>query len=172
MAAGEYVSVTSQRETYEREIAMEARELEEKPEEERDELALLYRAKGLSREDARSLADTILQDKQVALDTLSREELGLDPDELGSPWAAASSSMLAFALGALVVVLPYLFGGGTAALVVAIGLSVLAMLAVGAFLGTMNRRPVVRSALRQLLVGGVAALVTFVVGRLIGVSVS
>lgn len=172
MAAGEYVSVTSQRETYEREIAMEARELEEKPEEERDELALLYRAKGLSREDARSLADTILQDKQVALDTLSREELGLDPDELGSPWAAATSSMLAFALGALVVVLPYLFGGGTAALVVAIGLSVLAMLAVGAFLGTMNRRPVVRSALRQLLVGGVAALVTFVVGRLIGVSVS
>ncbi len=172
MAAGEYVSVTSQRETYEREIAMEARELEEKPEEERDELALLYRAKGLSREDARSLADTILQDKQVALDTLSREELGLDPDELGSPWAAATSSMLAFAIGALVVVLPYLFGGGTAALVVAIGLSVLAMLAVGAFLGTMNRRPVVRSALRQLLVGGVAALVTFVVGRLIGVSVS
>ncbi len=172
MAAGEYVSVTSQRETYEREIAMEARELEEKPEEERDELALLYRAKGLSREDARSLADTILQDKQVALDTLSREELGLDPDELGSPWAAATSSMLAFALGALVVVLPYLFGGGTAALVVAIGLSVLAMLAVGTFLGTMNRRPIVRSALRQLLVGGVAALVTFVVGRLIGVSVS
>jgi len=172
MAAGEYVSVSSQRETYEREIAMEARELEEKPEEERDELALLYRAKGLSREDARSLADTILQDKQVALDTLTREELGLDPGELGSPWAAASSSMLAFALGALVVVLPYLFGGGTAALVAAIGLSVLAMTLVGAFLGTMNRRPVVRSALRQLLVGGLAALVTFVVGRLIGVSVS
>lgn len=171
MAAGEYVSVTSQREMFEREIALEARELEEKPEEERDELVLLYRAKGLSREEARAIADTIMKDKVAALDTLAREELGLDPSELGSPWAAAGSSMVTFALGALVVVLPYLVAGGSPALFAAIGLSVLAMLGVGAFLGSMNRRSVVRSALRQLLVGGLAALVTFGVGRLIGVSV-
>lgn len=171
MAAGEYVSVASQREMYEREIALEARELEEKPEEERDELVLLYRAKGLSRDEARSVADTIMQDKQTALDTLAREELGLDPTALGSPWAAAGSSLVTFALGALVVVLPYLFGGGTAALLAAVGLSVLAMLGVGAILARANRRPVLRSALRQLLVGGLAALITFGVGRLIGVSV-
>lgn len=172
MAAGEYVSVSSQREMYEREIALEARELEEKPEEERDELALLYRAKGLSREEARSVADTIMQDKEAALDTLAREELGLDPDELGSPWAAAASSLFAFAVGALVVVLPYLVGGGTAALVAAVVLSLLAMVVVGASLGAMNGRAPLRSAVRQVVVGTLAAVITFGVGRLIGVSVS
>jgi hypothetical protein len=112
MAAGEYVSMASQREMYEREISLEAQELEEKPQEERDELVLLYRAKGLPRGDAERLADQIMTDRQVALDTLTREELGLDPAELGSPLSAAISSLLTFAVGALVVILPYFAGRG------------------------------------------------------------
>lgn len=172
MAAGEYVSMASQRESYEREISLEARELAEKPEEERDELVLLYRAKGLDRDAARQLADKIMLDKDVALDTLAREELGLDPDALGSPWGAAVSSLVAFAIGAFVVLLPFLFGGGTAALTTAIGLSLAAMIAVGAGIGRLNGRSLVRGSLRQLLVGSLAAGVTFLVGHLIGVSVS
>jgi VIT1/CCC1 family predicted Fe2+/Mn2+ transporter len=172
MAAGEYVSMASQREMYEREIALEAQELEEKPEEERDELALLYRAKGLPRGDAQRLAGQIMADRTVALDTLVREELGLDPTELGSPLSAAVSSLLTFAAGALVVILPYFFGGGTAALVAAIVLAALALLAVGGGIGMLNGRSLLRSGLRQLLLGGAAALVTFGIGHLIGATVS
>ncbi len=172
MAAGEYVSMASQREMYQREIALEAQELQEKPEEEHDELVLLYRAKGLPREDAMRLADQIMADRRVALDTLAREELGLDPGQLGSPLSAAISSMLTFAGGALVVLLPYLIGGGTAALVAAIALAAAALLAVGAGIGMLNGRPAVRSGLRQLLLGGAAALVTFGIGHLIGAQVS
>jgi VIT1/CCC1 family predicted Fe2+/Mn2+ transporter len=172
MAAGEYVSMASQREMYEREIALEAAELDEKPEEERDELALLYRAKGLGREDSERLAGQIMADRTVALDTLTREELGLDPTQLGSPLWAAISSLFTFASGALVVIFPYFFGGGMAALVAAIAAAVAALLAVGGGIGLLNGRPLVRSALRQLVLGGAAALVTFGIGRLIGATVS
>ena len=168
MAAGEYVSMSSQRESYQREIALEAQEVAEKPEEERAELVLLYRAKGLERAEAERLADRIMADPDVALDTLAREELGLDPDELGSPWSAAISSLLAFAAGALIVVLPYLFTGGAVALYVAIGLVVLALFAVGAGIGALNGRSVVRSGLRQVIAGGLAAAVVFGVGHLLG----
>jgi vacuolar iron transporter family protein len=168
MAAGEYVSMSGQREMFEREIALEATELQEKPEEELEELVLLYRAKGLARDKARELAEQIMADPAVALDTLAREELGLDPGSLGSPWAAAFSSMLTFALGAFVVVLPYLFGGGSSAFVVAVVLSVLAMVAVGAGIGLLNGRSAVRSAVRQVVAGVLAAAVTFGVGHLIG----
>lgn len=172
MAAGEYVSMASQREMYQREISLEAQELEENPEEERDELVLLYRAKGLPRPDAERLADQIMSDRKVALDTLTREELGLDPSELGSPLAAAVSSLLTFAIGALVVIFPYFFGSGTAALVTAIVLAAVAMIAVGVGIGVLNGRSAVRSGLRQLALGGAAALVTFGIGHLIGTSVS
>jgi len=172
MAAGEYVSMASQRESYQREISLEAQELAENPEEELAELVLIYRAKGLSRAEAQLLAERIMTSRKVALDTLAREELGLDPDELGSPWGAAISSLLAFAIGAFVVVLPYLIGGGTAALVTAICLTAAALLAVGGGIGALNGRPVVRSALRQLAFGGVAAAITFGVGHLIGHAVS
>jgi VIT1/CCC1 family predicted Fe2+/Mn2+ transporter len=171
MAAGEYVSMSSQREMYEREIALESEELTENPAEERDELVLLYRAKGLDRAQAEQLADKLMADREVALDTLAREELGLDPTSLGSPWAAAASSLLAFAAGAFVIVLPYLFGGGTAAFAVAVGLAVLALIAVGGGIGALNGRSPVRSALRQVVAGGLAALFTYGVGHLIGVSV-
>jgi vacuolar iron transporter family protein len=169
MAAGEYVSMSGQREMFEREIALEATELQEKPEEELEELILIYRAKGMPTAQAREVATRIMSDRKVALDTLAREELGLNPDELGSPWSAAVSSLLAFAVGALVVVLPYLVTGGTGAFVAAIVLALLALTVVGATIGVLNGRSPVRGALRQLVVGVLAAGVTFAVGALIGV---
>lgn len=172
MAAGEYVSMTGQREMFEREISLEAQELEENPEEEHAELVLLYRAKGLAKAEAEKVADRVMADREVALDTLAREELGLDPDSLGSPWSAAFSSLLAFAVGAFVVVLPYLIGGGTAALVWAIVLFGLALFGVGAGIGLLNGRSGWRSGLRQVVVGGLAAAVTFGIGHLIGTHVS
>ena len=172
MAAGEYVSMSSQREMYEREISLEAQELEENPEEEHAELVLLYRAKGLGRKEAEDVADQIMADREVALDTLAREELGLDPDSLGSPWSAAASSLVAFALGALVVILPYLIGSGTAALVAAICLFGAALFGVGAGIGVLNGRSAVRSGLRQIIVGGLAAAVTYAIGSAIGTHVS
>lgn len=172
MAAGEYVSMAGQREMYQREIDLERAELEEKPEEERAELALIYRAKGLGRPDAERLADTIMADREVALDTLAREELGLDPGQLGSPWTAAIFSLLSFAIGAFVVVLPYLIGSGTAAVAAAIGLALAAMFGVGATIGALNGRSALKMGLRQMLVGALAAAVTYGAGHLIGAHVS
>jgi VIT1/CCC1 family predicted Fe2+/Mn2+ transporter len=170
MAAGEYVSMAGQREMFEREIALEAVELEENPEEELEELILLYRAKGLTPEQSREIAERIMADRDVALDTLAREELGIDPEELGSPWKAAGASMASFSVGAVLVVLPYLFGGGTAAFATAVTMAVVAMFVVGAGLGLLNGRSVLRSGLRQTAVGVIAAAVTFMVGMLIGVT--
>jgi VIT1/CCC1 family predicted Fe2+/Mn2+ transporter len=172
MAAGEYISMRSQREAYEREIELESEELRDDPEAEAEELALIYRAKGLDTDDAQRIATTIMKDREAALDTMAREELGLDPDELGSPWSAAVSSLIAFTIGAAVAVLPYLFASGAAALVISIVLAAIALFAVGAALGLLNGRGPLRSGARQLLVGGVAALVVYFVGHLIGSSVA
>jgi VIT1/CCC1 family predicted Fe2+/Mn2+ transporter/rubrerythrin len=171
MAAGEYISMSSQRESYQREIELEAEELREDPESETEELALIYRAKGLDAEEADRVARTIMKDREAALDTMVREELGLDPDDLGSPWSAAFSSLIAFALGAVVVVLPYIFASGMTALITAIVLAALALFGVGATLGLTNGRPALRAGARQLIVGGVAALIVFGIGHLIGHSV-
>jgi VIT1/CCC1 family predicted Fe2+/Mn2+ transporter len=168
MAAGEYVSMASQRDLFRREIDMEARELAEKPEEEQRELELIYRAKGLDRETAKSTAARIMSDPKTALDTLAREELGLNPDELGSPIRAALFSFVAFAIGAFAVVLPYLFTGGNLALVIAIALAGMAMLVVGGAVGRYSGRGTLHGALRQLIVGTIAAGVTFAIGHLIG----
>lgn len=172
MAAGEYVSMSGQREMFEREIALEAAELRDKPEEELEELVLLYRAKGLPADQAREIAERIMSDPDVALDTLAREELGLDPDALGSPWSAAFSSLVAFALGAAVVVVPYVFGGGTGAFVTAVVLAVLAMAVVGAGIGVVNGRGPWRAAVRQVVAGVLAAGTTYAVGMLLGTSVT
>lgn len=177
MAAGEYVSVASQRDLFRREIDLEATELRTKPEEEQRELELIYRAKGLSRESARETAAAIMSNERTALDTLAREELGLNPDELGSPVKVALSSFTAFAIGAVVVVLPYLFflGAGASAtipLVLAISLALVAMVVVGGIVGRLSGRGIWFSAMRQLLWGAGAAAVTFAVGSLIGVTVS
>lgn len=168
MAAGEFVSVSSQRDLFAREIAIEAEELREKPREEQRELELLYRAKGLEREAARELAAKIMSDPATALDTLAREELGLDPDALGSPLKVAASSFVAFAVGAVVPVVPYLFLRGAAALSLGIALAVLALVVVGGTVGRLSGAGVVKSAVRQLVVGAGAAAVTFVIGHLVG----
>jgi vacuolar iron transporter family protein len=171
MGAGEYVSVASQRELFEREISLEEEELEELPEGEQAELALIYRAKGLSRAEAEALAARIMANRETALDTMAREELGLDPAELGSPWGVALSSFTAFSAGALVVVLPYLVASGTAALVAAVVCAAVALLSVGAFIGALTGRSVWRGALRQILVGGLAAAATYTIGSVIGLNV-
>jgi vacuolar iron transporter family protein len=168
MAAGEYISMRSQRESYEREINLESEELRDDPEGEFEELALIYRAKGLAPEEAERVAATIMQDRNAALDTMAREELGLDPDQLGSPWSAAISSLLSFAVGAVVVVLPFMFGSGLAALSVAIASACVALFVVGAVIGFINGRSVLRSGARQLLVGGGAALLVFGIGHFVG----
>jgi vacuolar iron transporter family protein len=172
MAAGEYVSMQSQRELFERQIALERDELEESPEEEERELALIYHAKGVPRVEADRLARTLMRDKNVALDTLVREELGLDPDELGSPWGAAVSSFLAFSVGALIPVLPYLVLGSFMAFLVSAILSGVALFAVGAGVSLLTGRGVLYSGVRMLLIGGAAAAATYLVGKLVGVSVA
>ena len=176
MAAGEYVSVASQRDLFRREIEIEATELRDKPEEEQKELELIYRAKGLDRATAASIAAQIMSDPKTALDTLAREELGLDPDELGSPVKVAVFSFVAFAIGASVVVIPYLFFMGTGAsttipLVLAVAFAVIAMIVVGGIVGRLSGRGVVFSAMRQLMWGVGAAAVTFAVGSVVGVTV-
>ncbi len=171
MAAGEYVSMSGQREMFQHELDLEATELAENPEEERAELVLIYRAKGLSREQAAVVADKIMADRDVALNTLAREELGLDPDELGSPWSAAGSSLAAFAVGASVVVIPYLFTGGTLAFGLAVGVALIAMVAVGAAIGVVSGRSAVRGAVRQVVAGVLAAGVTYLAGWAIGAGV-
>jgi VIT1/CCC1 family predicted Fe2+/Mn2+ transporter/rubrerythrin len=172
MAAGEWVSMQSQRELYERQIALERAELEMMPEEEEAELARLYRSRGFSPDEARTIAHRIFRDPEVALETLIREELGLDPNELGSPWGAAFGSFLAFAAGAAVPVVPYLFGGGGLIFTLSLGLSLIALFAVGAGVSLITGRGLLFSGARQVVIGAAAAAVTFGVGRLIGFSVS
>ena len=171
MAAGEYVSMASQRDLFKREIDLERQELLEKPEEERLELELIYRAKGLPRDQARAVADQIMKDPEIALDTLAREELGLDPDELGSAWKAAVSSFFSFAIGASVVVVPYALFSGMTAFVLAVALALVSLIVVGALVGYQSGRGVVFSAGRQVLWGVGAAGVTYLVGSLVGVNV-
>ncbi len=170
MAAGEYISMQSQRELFERQIALERAEMEAMPEEEEAELAALYRSKGFAPDEATRIAHRIFADPKTALDTLVREELGLDPDELGSPIRAAGGSFLAFALGAAVPVLPYLVGGGTSALIASLGISLVALFGVGAAVSLLTGRSLVFSGLRQMLIGLGAAIVTFAIGSIIGVT--
>jgi len=169
MASGEYVSVRSQREMFEYQIGLERDELEEYPQEEAAELALIYTAKGMEATEARKLADTLMQDPERALDTLAREELGLNPDELGSPWVAAISSFSAFTAGAALPLLPFLFGYGHA-LTVSIGLTALGLFAVGASMSLFTGRHAILSGLRMLGIGGAAGLGTYFIGSWLGVS--
>ena len=169
MAAGEYISMQSQRELFERQIALEKAELEAMPDEEQAELAALYRGKGFSESEANVIAERMFRDPEHALDTLVREELGLDPDELGSSLGAAGGSFVAFAIGAAIPVLPYvLLGGG--AFVVAIVLSLGALFAVGAGVSLLTGRGLLFSGGRQVLIGAAAAVVTYLVGLAIGVT--
>ncbi len=171
MAAGEYVSMRADRDLLEHRIAMERRELEETPEEEREELMLIYKLKGMTNEEAKVLVDRIMQNPEVALNTMLREELGLNPTQLGSPWGASISSFLAFSLGALMPVLPYALRLGDKAFLLSGVLSAIALFTVGGTLSVLTGKKGIWGALRMLLFGMVSAMVTFGVGRLIGVAV-
>jgi VIT1/CCC1 family predicted Fe2+/Mn2+ transporter len=169
MALGEWISVQSSRELYARQIAIEAAELEQIPEEEREELALIYRAKGLDAEAADRLADDLLADRNQALSTLAREELGIDPDQLGgSPWTAAITSFGLFAVGAIIPVIPFLLTSGDAAIAISIAVSAAALFALGAATTLMTGRSVAFSGTRQLVIGLAAAAITFGIGSAVG----
>jgi VIT1/CCC1 family predicted Fe2+/Mn2+ transporter/demethoxyubiquinone hydroxylase (CLK1/Coq7/Cat5 family) len=170
MGAGEFISVTSQRELFERQIALEKEELENSPEEEQRELALIYRAKGLPEAEANELSARIIADSTVALETLAREELGLNPEGLGSPWGVALSSFATFALGAAIPVIPWLFGSSNIHFLVSVVISCIALFAVGAGVSLFTGRNFAFAGGRQLLIGACAAAVTFAIGRIIGVS--
>jgi len=166
MAAGEYVSVRSQREMYEYQIGLEREELDHYPEAETEELALIYEARGLNRNEAMSTAKTMTANPELALNTLAREELGLNPEDLGSPWGAAVFSFFSFALGAAIPLTPFMVASGAASLAITIALTGAALLAVGALLSLFTGR----SALRMLLIGAAAGTVTYLVGTLLGVA--
>lgn len=169
MAAGEYVSMQSQRELFQRQIDLEREELKIMPEAEEHELAGIYRAKGLSRAEAALVAHRLMQDPETALDTKVREELGLDPSELGSPWGAALYSCATFAIGAVIPLLPFLLTTGVPAIVASVGLALTALFIVGAAVSLLTGRSALFSGARQVAIGSVAAAVTYVVGLVIGV---
>jgi VIT1/CCC1 family predicted Fe2+/Mn2+ transporter len=173
MAMGEWLSVSSARELNQRQIATEAAELEQSPEEEREELILIYQAKGLPEAEARALAERLLADKETALDTLVREELGVDPRSLGgSAWAAAGASFALFAFGAVFPVAPYLFLSGGKAVIASLAASGVVLAAIGAATSLFTGRGLAFSAARQVLVGYAAAAVTFAIGRLVGATLT
>ena len=173
MALGEWVSVTSSRELAEREIRIEASELQEDPAGEGEELRLIYEAKGLSAREAETMARRLLADRTTAIDALAREELGIDPKELGgSAWEAAVASFALFALGAVVPILPFLFLRGTLAVAASAAVSALALFALGAAITVFTGAPAWRAGGRQLILGLAAASLTFGVGKLIGIALT
>jgi vacuolar iron transporter family protein len=173
MALGEWLSVNTARESAQRQIDTEADELEQIPEEEEEELALIYQAKGLPQDLAKTLAKHLIANKKTALDTLVREELGIDPDGLGgSAWTAGGTSFMLFAIGAIFPVAPYFALTGVAALAASLAASGAALFLIGAGTSLFTGRDVWFSGARQLVVGLVAAGMTFGVGRLIGVAVA
>ena len=173
MALGEWLSVQSSRELYQREIQTEAEELAAVPQEEEEELALIYQAKGLPEDQARALAGRLIADREEALDTLAREELGVDPEQLGgSAWEAAITSFVLFALGAVVPLAPFVFLTGMKAVAASLCASAVALFLIGAGITLLTRRGLVYTGVRQVLFGLVAAGLTFGIGRLIGVSLA
>ena len=172
MGAGEFNSMKVQAELFERELEMERTELRRNPEYELEELSELYRSRGMSPDEARSVAGALMRNPDLALQTHAREELGIDPGALGSPPAAAVSSFVAFSVGALVPLLPWFVASGSGAEVATVVLAVVAAVAVGAAVGRLASRPLVRTVSRQLLFTFVPAAITYGIGNLVGVGVS
>lgn len=172
MAAGEYISMRAQTELYERELELERRELRRNPHVETVELTQIYQSRGVDPDQARELAQQMMADPDIALQTHAREELGIDPAKLGSPAGAAVSSFVAFALGALVPLLPWFFGSGSAATITSVVLGVIASAVVGTLLARFTGRSVLFSAGRQVAIAAFAASITFLVGNVVGVGVS
>lgn len=173
MALGEWLSVQSSRELYEKQIGIERAEIEANPQEEAEELALIYQSRGVDEAQARMLAERIVSDRGSALETLSREELGIDPEELGgSAWEAAITSFLLFSMGAILPVLPFLVMSGTLAVVVSLVLSTIGLFAIGAGITLFTGRGLLFSGGRQVLFGLAAAAITYGIGYLIGTSLA
>lgn len=173
MAAGEYVSVRSQREFYEHQMDIERKELAEYPEAEAEELALIYEARGVDINEARRISAILLARPEQALDVLAREELGLNPDNLGSPFAAAGSSFLSFASGATIPIIPFFVGAsGMTAVYASAGVTALSLFAIGIALSLFTGRSAFRGGLRMLLIGGGAGVAAWAVGKALGASIA
>jgi VIT1/CCC1 family predicted Fe2+/Mn2+ transporter len=171
MGAGEYISVKSQREVFEYQIAIEKQELEEYPEEEIAELNLIYQARGVPPDEAEKLARLMINNPDTGLNTLAREELGLNPEDMVSPTGAMLASFFAFTIGAAIPLLPFLFVHATWNLYASIGVTAIALFSTGAVLSLFTNKNPILSGLRMLLIAAVAGTLTFYIGRLIGVSV-
>lgn len=171
MAAGEYVSVKAEAELVERELAIERVSLAEDPEEETEELASIYMSRGLDEEQARDLAGAVMEDPEVALEVHAREELGVDPGSVGDPVGAASSSFVAFAIGAILPLLPWFFSEGNVAIVSSVLIGLIAAASVGATLAHFTERSKVRTAARQVLIAVAAGAITWLIGSLLGATV-
>ena len=173
MAAGEFVSVRSQREMYEYQIALEREEVAEYPEEEAEELALIYEARGVEITQAREITRTLFERPEQALDVLAREELGLNPDDLGSPWHAATFSFVSFAFGAATPLIPFVIGvSNTQTIAIAGGVTLLALFGVGMMISLFTGRSALLSGLRMALIGAGAGIVSFAVGQALGVAMN
>ncbi|MEW1779493.1 VIT1/CCC1 transporter family protein [Streptomyces sp. NPDC086777] len=170
MASGEYASVSSQSDLAQAEIAVERRELEKNPEGELAELTAIYEARGLNPALAKQVARELTADSEVAWRVHTREELGIDPDDLPSPWTAAGSSFAAFSIGAFIPLLPFVLG--TSNIMITLLLSVIALVVTGAVVARLTARPLWYGGTRQLLLGGLSAAVTYGVGLVVGVGLS
>lgn len=167
MAAGEYISVRSQREMYEHQIGLEREELRLYPKEEAKELALIYQNRGLSTTEAKLLAEKMIADPKRGLDTLAREELGLNPDDLVSPHGAALFSFMSFALGALIPLVPFFFGNHSSSLLMTLVFSTISLFGVGSLMSLFTGRKAIWSGLRMVLIGGGAGILTFLIGKVL-----
>ena len=172
MALGEWLSVQSSRELFEKQIRTEKEEIESSPEEELEELALIYQSRGLSDQSSHQLATEIFGNRATAIETLAREELGIDPGELGgSAWEAAITSFVLFAAGAIIPVVAFIFLEGIPAIVLSLALSAIGLFVIGAFITLFTGRSIWFSGMRQVIFGLAAATVTFFIGRIVGVSI-
>jgi len=173
MALGEWLSVQSSRELYQHQIAIEEAEIASAPEEEAEELALIYEARGMSKEEAQKLAKKIFEDTDLALESMAREELNVDPAQLGgSAWEAAITSFFLFAIGAIIPVISFTFLTGTAAILGSLVVSAVGLFIIGTGITLFTGRSILFSGSRQVIFGLVAATITFGIGRLIGVNIS
>ncbi|MFZ1909425.1 MAG: VIT1/CCC1 transporter family protein, partial [Burkholderiales bacterium] len=171
MALGEWLSVQNSRELYRKQIATEQDELAQVPDEEQQELVLIYQSKGMDRPSAEQTAARVMANKSSALDTLVREEIGINPDDLGgSAWSAAATSFAVFMLGAIIPVAPFFFDGGAAGVAASMALSGAALFGSGALTSVFTGRGATFSGMRQAAIGLAAACVTYGLGRLLGVS--
>jgi VIT1/CCC1 family predicted Fe2+/Mn2+ transporter len=168
MGVGEYISVRSQHELFDAQRRLQERQLRDDEPGERAILESVYRERGFTADEARGIVDTLFATPERALASMMRDEVGLDPKAIGGPWAAAGSSFLAFVFGAIIPLLPFLLAGGAVALVGSVAVSLVALFLLGLGVSRLTQRPPLICGLRQMTLGGVAALVTFVIGQAIG----